>query len=177
MTSLPHHILNNMNICLKIVVFAGLSALSISGCSLFKTPRATPFSVPPATELPAIQQPEERNLMNETAAVHEVIPTVKATNSEKNQLSKTVKKENINLPVLTRYTVKEGDLLSTISQRPDVYGDPLLWPLLYQANRDQIKDPRTIYVGQILYIPRNTSESEREEARIRAKKIDFFSHE
>lgn len=75
------------------------------------------------------------------------------------------------------YTVSEGELLWTIAKRADVYGDPLLWPLLYQANRDQIKDPRMIYAGQILTIPRNVSEEEREKARNLAKKTDIFSPE
>ena len=75
------------------------------------------------------------------------------------------------------YTVSDGELLWAIAKRPDVYGDPLLWPLLYQANRDQIKDPRKIYAGQILIIPRNVSEEEQEKARILAKKSDFFSPE
>ena len=75
------------------------------------------------------------------------------------------------------YTVSEGELLWTIAKRPDVYGDPLLWPLLYQANRDQIKDPRKIYAGQTLAIPRNVSDEEREKARNLAKKSDFFSPE
>ena len=72
------------------------------------------------------------------------------------------------------YTVRAGELLWAIAKRPDVYDDPFLWPLLYQANRDQIKDPRKIYAGQTLAIPRNVSEAEREEARQRAKKSDFF---
>ena len=75
------------------------------------------------------------------------------------------------------YTVSEGELLWTIAKRPDVYGDPLLWPLLYQANRDQIKDPRKIYAGQTLAIPRNISDEEQEKARNLAKKSDFFSPE
>lgn len=77
----------------------------------------------------------------------------------------------------TSYTVSEGEQLSSIAKRPDVYGDPLLWPLLYQANRDQIKDPRKIYTGQILTIPRNLSDEEREKARNLAKKSDIFSPE
>lgn len=74
----------------------------------------------------------------------------------------------------TSYTVSDGDLLWSIAKRPDIYGDPLLWPLIYQANRDQIKDPRKIYTGQILTIPRNSSESDREGARNQAKASDLF---
>jgi len=32
-------------------------------------------------------------------------------------------------------------------------GDPLLWPVLYRANRDRIKDPTRIYPGQQISIP------------------------
>lgn len=77
----------------------------------------------------------------------------------------------------SHYTVSKNELLWTIAERPDIYGDPLLWPLLYQANRDQIKDPRKIYAGQTLSIPRNTSEEERENARNFAKKSNIFSSE
>lgn len=75
------------------------------------------------------------------------------------------------------YLVSEGELLWSIAKRPEIYADPLLWPLIYQANRDQIKDPRHIYAGQILSLPRNFSANELEEARNRARKSDFFSHE
>lgn len=72
------------------------------------------------------------------------------------------------------YTVQEGDSLWGIAARNDVYGDPLLWLLLYQGNRDQIKDPRQVYAGQTLTINRNVSDTEREEARNRAKASGIF---
>lgn len=46
------------------------------------------------------------------------------------------------------YTVVRGDSLWTISAKGDVYGDPYQWPLIYKANRDQIKDADLIYPGQ-----------------------------
>lgn len=92
------------------------------------------------------------------------------------ETSVTITSERVVKPRLN-YTVSEGELLWSIAKRPDIYGDPLLWPILYQANRDQIKDPRKIYAGQILSIPRNISENEREDARNRAKKSNIFSHE
>jgi hypothetical protein len=33
------------------------------------------------------------------------------------------------------YLVKDGDTLSKIAERKDVYGDPLKWPILYRSNR------------------------------------------
>jgi nucleoid-associated protein YgaU len=63
------------------------------------------------------------------------------------------------------YTVKKGDTLPGISSRRDVYNDPSMWPLIYKANRDQIKDPKVLYAGQDLKIPRDMTVEEIVEAR------------
>ncbi len=49
------------------------------------------------------------------------------------------------------YTVKPGDSLSKIAK--EVWGDMKRWPEIFEANRDQIKDPNMIKVGQKLRIP------------------------
>jgi len=77
-------------------------------------------------------------------------------------------------PPLTRYVVNEGEILWGIAARKDVYADPLLWPIIYKANRDQIKDPRRIYPGQVLSIPRGISKAETQEARELARTSDIF---
>ena len=63
------------------------------------------------------------------------------------------------------HTVKRGETLPQIAAQPDVYNDYRLWPLLYRANRDQISDPKHIWPGQVLRIPRNASREELAEAR------------
>lgn len=50
------------------------------------------------------------------------------------------------------YTVKRGDSLSLIAKR--YYGDPMKYPLLFEANREVIKNPDLIYPGQTLRIPK-----------------------
>jgi len=72
------------------------------------------------------------------------------------------------------YNVGEGETLWTISAHPEVYHDGLLWPLLYQANRDQIKDPRQIFPGQVLSIRRDMTQEELEDARQKARESDIF---
>jgi hypothetical protein len=52
------------------------------------------------------------------------------------------------------YVVKEGDSLWWIAQFKDVYNDPYLWPVLYDANKSVIKDPNKITPGMKLKIPR-----------------------
>lgn len=76
--------------------------------------------------------------------------------------------------MLTEYRVGGNDTLASISAMAGVYGDPLLWPLLYQANRDQIKDPRQIYIGQILKIPRGLLAGDFETARQKAREASLF---
>lgn len=75
---------------------------------------------------------------------------------------------------LSTYTVCEGETLWLIAARNEIYADPLLWPLLYKANRDQIKDPAHIFPGQQLSIPRNLDHVDLENARESARKSDLF---
>lgn len=49
------------------------------------------------------------------------------------------------------HVVQPGESLSQIAAQTG--GDPQLWPVLYRANRDQIKDPARLYPGQALLIP------------------------
>jgi nucleoid-associated protein YgaU len=53
-----------------------------------------------------------------------------------------------------QYTVRKGDTLWWIAKYKDIYNDPFLWPIIYEANKDIIKDPNLIYPGQELGIPR-----------------------
>jgi LysM repeat protein len=49
------------------------------------------------------------------------------------------------------YTVKAGDTLSKLSER--FYNSPYKWEMIYEANRDTVKNPHYIYIGQKLMIP------------------------
>lgn len=61
---------------------------------------------------------------------------------------------------IDNYTVVRGDNLWNISGKSTIYGDPYQWPLIYKANRSQIKDPDLIFPGQNFAIDRNASSSE-----------------
>jgi nucleoid-associated protein YgaU len=68
-------------------------------------------------------------------------------------------------PLEISHTVRRGETLPLISALPEVYGDSQLWPLLYRSNRDQIRDPKNLWPGQVLRIPRNSSREDLAEAR------------
>lgn len=63
------------------------------------------------------------------------------------------------------YTVRRGETLPQIAGRAEIYNDSSLWPLIYRANRDQIRDPKRLWPGQILSIPRHISRDDVLEAR------------
>jgi nucleoid-associated protein YgaU len=50
-----------------------------------------------------------------------------------------------------KYTVRKGDTLQKISQ--NFYGTTKKWPRIFEANKDILKGPNKIYVGQVLNIP------------------------
>lgn len=68
-------------------------------------------------------------------------------------------------PLPAYYTVRRGETLPQISARSEIYDDSTLWPLIYRANRDQIRDPKRLWPGQVFVIPRNFSRDEAIEAR------------
>ncbi|MFA8342409.1 MAG: LysM peptidoglycan-binding domain-containing protein [Rhodothermaceae bacterium] len=56
------------------------------------------------------------------------------------------------------YTVVKGDCLWYIAKRKEHYGNGFAWPKIYNANRDQIKNPDLIYPKQIFKVPNLTDE-------------------
>jgi hypothetical protein len=68
------------------------------------------------------------------------------------------------------YRVQRGDTLWGISARPMIYANPLMWPLIYQANRQQLRDPDVLFPRQLLAIPRDFSNEQAQLAIQRARK-------
>jgi len=60
------------------------------------------------------------------------------------------------------YTVQRGDSLWRITGMAKIYGNPVYWPIVYDANGNLIQDPNLIYPGQELQIPRGMSEQDME---------------
>lgn len=54
---------------------------------------------------------------------------------------------------VVRLIPNRRDCLWRIAEYDFVYGDPLKWEAIYEANSDKIKDPNLIYPGQKLLLP------------------------
>ena len=90
-----------------------------------------------------------------------------AQSAQSAEVARSVRKKNREIPTAlsTSYTVRRGETLPQISARTEIYNDSLLWPIIYRANRDQIRDPKRLWPGQVFVIPRNFSHDEAVEAR------------
>ncbi len=54
-------------------------------------------------------------------------------------------------PEAKYYTVVRGDSLSKIAK--EYYGNPMKYPVIFEANKPMLSDPDKIYPGQMLRIP------------------------
>ncbi len=61
---------------------------------------------------------------------------------------------------VSQVTVREGDTLSAIAARPEVYGNADLWPLLLKANRGKFLRVDALPVGIVLVVDRNATQEE-----------------
>ncbi len=60
-------------------------------------------------------------------------------------------------PSTKSYTVgtwaENRDCLWNIAGNIDIYGDPFMWPKIWQANTDLVRNPDVIHPGQVLKVP------------------------
>jgi len=68
---------------------------------------------------------------------------------------------------IMKYKVVKGDNLWNISKAK--YLNPFMWPLIYWANKEQIKDPDLIFPGQVFKIRKDVDAD-------KAKAIDYSKH-
>lgn len=73
----------------------------------------------------------------------------------------------VEAPKEIMYTVVKGDHLWGIAKKKEHYGNPFAWPVIYKANRDQIKNPDLIYPKQVFKIPNLTEEEKAKYEKIR----------
>ena len=70
-------------------------------------------------------------------------------------------------PDVISYKVVRGDHLWGIAKKKDHYGNGFAWPIIYKANRDQIKDPDLIYPNQVFKVPPLSEEEKSKYEKLR----------
>lgn len=82
-----------------------------------------------------------------------VVINTDSNNSNKDKTAAiSTERDASTAPNATTYTVKKGDTLWSIAKR--YYGNGAKYTLIYNANKDKIKNPNLIYVGQVFTIPK-----------------------
>ena len=112
---------------------------------------------------------EEERLMREAAEAEARLREQELRNAAQEaraaaKIEATKEKESTQQQAV-KYTVRRGETLPQIAARTEIYNDYSLWPLIYRANRDQIRDPKQLWPGQVLKIPRHFSRDEALEAK------------
>ncbi len=128
----------------KMVWFiCAVALLAASGCCCKKKTTAQPRLVVPVEEevkvAETVSEPTARELFEQEYAA---LPTM--------------------------HTVKKGECLWWIAEYQQVYNDPFMWPLIYKANRDKIKNPDLIFPNQTFSLPRQFSKDDLTSARKQA---------
>ena len=70
-------------------------------------------------------------------------------------------------PDVISYKVVRGDHLWGIAKKKDHYGNGFAWPIIYKANRDQIKNPDLIYPDQVFKVPPLSEEEKSKYEKLR----------
>lgn len=111
---------------------------------------------------------EEERLMREATEAEARLRLQELQNAAREAQAANAKieasKESLQQQILN-YTVRRGETLPQIAARTEIYNDSSLWPLIYRANRDQIRDPKQLWPGQVLKIPRHFTRDEALEAK------------
>ena len=102
--------------------------------------------------------PEVKRLIDQNQKLVVEVKRLRGNTITDNPEKKTIAKTD----GYTIYHVKKGDTLSRIAKQ--FYDDPAQWELVYNANRDSLKSPSGIRVGQTLIIP---------EAKVKTSKRTF----
>jgi len=96
----------------------------------------------------------EEAVAQKESAVSEKGTSAEGKTAESKALAAKAKKKKAK-GMMESYVVKKGDCLWSIAKMKGIYNDPFLWPVIYDANKNKIKNPNLIYPGQKLVIPRS----------------------
>jgi nucleoid-associated protein YgaU len=113
--------------------------------------RPEPAPVPPVASAPAPSTPGAKVASVEEKAKPTTAKPVIATAEKPQMPARPTSPPGSESAVSQEYVVKPGDTLSKLAGI--FYNSVYKWERIYQANRDTVKNPHYIYIGQKLMIP------------------------
>ena len=126
----------------------GTSVLARAEVALIHEPKVA------KTPKPVLSKPEENTAEPETQVTKAEVQNASSVESETPQVDeiaiepKTVKKE---IETGAAVIIRRGDNLWTVARRN--YGAGIRYTTIFDANRDQVRNPHRIYPGQVLKMP------------------------
>ena len=128
-----------ISICLTLFLWcAGCSREEPPPPPVKKYKAAMPIKRPAPEKVQTALPRKEEKAKEEAKEAAEVKTAAVKEETMKPPETETMEKERAAEEVAGYYIVKNGDSLSSISGRDDVYGDPLKWPILHRLNMDKI---------------------------------------
>ena len=83
--------------------------------------------------------------------------------------------EEMEVSQVDTYTVQPNDTLWTIAAKKEVYGSGWLYPLIYKANKELLRNPNNLKTGTELNIPRGLSQAQQEAAKEEAMADEYLT--
>lgn len=122
----------------------------VQTASIVKEQAAQIDTSAPRQETTDVKKPQDTAPPREPRAMEKIAAERKTTVETENLKEKSSKRGALR----DSYIVKAGDTLWWIAGYRDIYNDPFMWPIIYDANNKTIENPGKIYPGMALKIPR-----------------------
>jgi nucleoid-associated protein YgaU len=134
-----------------IFIFSGCAKQPSKTAVVEQKQEVTAAQVKPVID---VQAPAEKKQEGQPLVIvkQEIVEKEAVVEKKEGAVAKEPEKKDVALRA--QYIVKKGDCLWWTAKYKDVYNDSLMWSIIYEANKDKIKDPNLIYPGQQLNIPR-----------------------
>ena len=110
------------------------------------------------TQEQAAPEQESDNVVEETKVADEAEQTTASTTPDALENKEPIQSDKKEIQTGSAVIIRRGDNLWTVARRN--YGAGIRYTTIFEANRDQVRDPNRIYPGQVLKVPESAQESQ-----------------
>ena len=110
------------------------------------------------TQQQPAQEEEPVALVEETKVDSEAEQTTSSTTPDALENKESLQSDKKEIQTGSAVIIRRGDSLWTVARRN--YGAGIRYTTIFEANRDQVRDPNRIYPGQVLKVPESAQESQ-----------------